>query len=133
MDYLFQLVLEPIDDPLLPEGETSDPGTLFPPIADAEVTELDNEVIVTVNLIPGMNNMAFSCGLINETILKISCDRKEVKTVEQGGYTMTEQRWCSLHREIPLPVKVTGKGAKSTLKNGVLDLHFIKARKIPGF
>jgi HSP20 family protein len=133
MDYLFQLVLEPIDDPLLPAGETSDPETLYPPLAEAEVTELDNEVIVTVNLIPGIKNRAFSCGLINEETVKISCDRKEEKTVEQGGYTMTEQRYCVLHQKIPLPAKVTGKGAKSTLKNGVLDLHFKKARTISGF
>jgi len=128
MDYLFQLVLEPIDEPLLPAGETFDPGTLYPPIADAEVTELDDEVIVTVNLIPGMYTMAFSCGLINEKTLKISCDRKEERTLELGGYTMTELRCCSVHRDIPLPANVTRKGAKSTLKNGVLDIHFIKAR-----
>jgi HSP20 family molecular chaperone IbpA len=128
MDYLFQLVLDPIDEPLLPAGEILDPGTLYPPIADAEVTELDDEVIVTVNLIPGMYTMAFSCGLINEKTLKISCDRKEERTVELGGYTITELRCCSVHRDIPLPANVTRKGAKSTLKNGVLDMHFMKAR-----
>jgi HSP20 family molecular chaperone IbpA len=128
MDYLFQLVLEPIDTPLLPVGETSDPVSLYPPLLDAEVTELDDEVMVTVNLIPGVNNAVFSCGLINEKTLKISCDLQEVKTVEQEGYSMTEQRLCSLRREIPLPTMVTHKGAKSTLKNGVLDIHFMKAQ-----
>jgi len=125
---LFPLVLEPIDTPLLPEGETPDPVSLYPPLLDAEVTELDDEVMVTVNLIPGVNNAVFSCGLINEKTLKISCDLQEVKTVEQEGYSMTEQRLCSLRREIPLPTMVTHKGAKSTLKNGVLDIHFMKAQ-----
>jgi HSP20 family molecular chaperone IbpA len=128
MDYLFQLVLEPIDTPLLPVGETPDPVSLYPPLLDAEVTELDDEVIVTVNLIPGVNNSVFSCGLINEKTLKISCDRQEVKTVEHEGYSMTEERFCSLHRDIPLPSMVTNKGAKSTLKNGVLDIHLMKAQ-----
>ena len=128
MDYLFQFVLEPIDEPLLPVGETPDPMKLYPPIPDAEVTELDDEVMVTVNLIPCVNNAVFSCGLINDKTLKISCDRQEVKTVEQEGYSMTEQRLCSLRREIPLPTRVTNKGAKSTLKNGVLDIHFMKAQ-----
>ena len=128
MDYLFQLVLEPIDEPLLPVEETSDPLNLYPPILDAEVTELDDEVMVTVNLIPGVHNTVFSCGLINDKTLKISCDRKEVKTVEQEGYCMTEQRLCSLRREIPLPTMVTHEGAKSTLRNGVLDIHFMKAQ-----
>jgi len=128
MDYLFQLVLEPIDEQLLPVGETSDPMNRYPPVLDAEVTELNDEVMVTVNLIPGVHNAVFSCGLINEKTLKISCDRQEVKTVEQEGYSMTEQRLCSLRREIPLPTMVTHKGAKSTLKNGVLDIHFMKAQ-----
>jgi HSP20 family molecular chaperone IbpA len=128
MDYLFQLVLEPIDEQLLPVGETSDPMNRHLPILDAEVTELDDEVMVTVNLIPGVHNAVFSCGLINEKTLKISCDRKEVKTVEQEGYSLTEQRLYSLRRDIPLPTMVTHKGAKSTLKNGVLDIHFMKAQ-----
>ncbi len=31
MDYLFQLVLEPVDEPLLPAGETPDHGTCIRP------------------------------------------------------------------------------------------------------
>jgi len=125
---LFPLVLEPIDTPLLPEGETPDPMSLYPSILDAEVTGLDDEVMETVNLVPGVNNAVFSCGLINEKTLKISCDRQEVKTLEQEGYSMTEQRLCSLRREIPFPTMVTNKGAKSMLKNDVLDIHLMKAR-----
>ena len=127
MDYLFQLVLEPIDEPLLPAGETTDPMNRYPPILDTQVTELDDEIMVTVNLIPGIDNTVFSCSLINEKTLKISCDREEVRTVDLDGYSMTEKRSLSLHREIPLPSMVTHKGAKSTLKNGVLDIHFMKA------
>jgi HSP20 family protein len=129
MDYLFQLVLEPVDSPLLPGGETTDPMNRYPPILDAEVTELDDEVMVTVNLIPGMNNAVFSCDLINEKTLKISCDRHELKTVEEEGYCMTEQRLCSIRREISLPSGVTHKGATSTFKNGVLDIHLMKAKR----
>ncbi|MCK9592665.1 MAG: Hsp20/alpha crystallin family protein [Methanoregula sp.] len=128
MDYLFQLVLEPVDEPLLPAGETPDTMSQYPHIMDAEVTEIDDEVIVTVTLIPGVDNSVFSCGLINEKTFKISWDRQEIKMVEKEGYSMTEKRFWSLHREIPLPVMVTHKGAKSTLKNGVLDLHLMKAQ-----
>ena len=103
MDYLFQLVLEPIDEPLLPVGEISDPVNRYPPILDAEVTELDDEVMVTVNLIPGVSNAVFSCDLINEKTLKISCDRKEVKTMELEGYSMTEQRSFRCTVKSPFP------------------------------
>lgn len=126
MDYLFQLVLEPVDTPLLPAGETTDPMNRYPPILDTEVIELEDEVMVTVNLIPGVDTTVFSCSLINEKTLKISCDREEVRTVDMDGYSMTEKRSVSLYREIPLPAGVTHKRATSTLKHGVLDLHLWK-------
>ena len=128
MDYLFQLVLEPVEEPLLPGGEVSQPVSRYPHILEAEVTELDDEVIVTVNLIPGFSNAVFSCDLINEKTVKISCDRQDVKTMELDGYSMTEKQSLSLHREIPLPSMVTHKGAKTTVKNGVLDIHLMKAQ-----
>jgi HSP20 family molecular chaperone IbpA len=135
MDYLFQLVLEPVDEPRCLNGETSESMSRYQQLLEAEVVELENEVIVTVNLIPGADNCEYSCGLIDKKTLKISCNRKEEKTVAQEGYSMTEQRLCSLHREIPLPAIVTLKGAKSTLRNGILDIHFRKAarktKKIP--
>ena len=129
MDYLFQLVLEPTANPLLPEEETPVPLSLFPHTLDAEVTELDKEVMVTINRIPSIENAVFSCSLMNEKILKISCDLGYEKTVEQEGCCMHEKHFCSLHREIPLPAPVTKTGATSTLKNGVLDIHLLKGTK----
>jgi HSP20 family molecular chaperone IbpA len=128
MDYLFQLVLEPVDEPLLPKGESPEPVNLYPDITEAEVIELDDEVIVTINLIPGGNTTTFSCDLINEKTFAISCDQKYVKMAEQVDYTITEQRLHSLRCEIHLPATVTSKGAKATIKNGVLDIHFMKTQ-----
>jgi HSP20 family molecular chaperone IbpA len=91
------------------------------------VIELEDEVMVTVNLIPGVDTTVFSCSLINEKTLKISCDREEVRTEDLDGYSMTEKRSLSLHREIHLPTGVTHKRATSTLKHGVLDIHLRKA------
>jgi len=127
MDYLFQLVLEPVDEPLLPKGESPEAVNLYPNIPYAEVIELEDEVIVTINLIPGPNNRVFSCVLINEKVLKISCELQEFRSVEHEGYSITKQRLCSLNREISLPAPVIGDGATSTVKNGVLDIHFRKA------
>ncbi len=129
MDYLFQLVLEPAANPLLPAGETPVPLSLFPHTLDAEVTELDKEVMVTINRIPSIENAVFSCSLMHEKTLKISCDLRYEKTVEREGFCMQEKHFCSLHREIPLPAPVTKKGATSTLKNGVLDIHLMKGTK----
>lgn len=129
MDYLFQLVLEPTANPLLPAGETPIPLSLYPHTLDAEVTELDKEVMVTINRIPSIEKSVFSCSLLHEKTLKISCDLRYEKTVEHEGCCMHEKHLCSLHREIPLPAPVTKTGARSTLKNGVLDIHLMKGTK----
>jgi HSP20 family molecular chaperone IbpA len=129
MDYLFQLVLEPTANPLLPAGETPVPSSLFLHSLDAEVSELDKEVMVTIDRIPRIENAVFSCSLMNEKTLKISCDLRYEKTVEHEGFSMHEKHFCSLHREIPLPALVTKTGATSTLKNGVLDIHLMKGTK----
>ncbi len=57
MDYLFQLAFEPIDNPLLPEGENPDIVCLYTHNLNAEITEHDDEVIVTVDTIPGIENL----------------------------------------------------------------------------
>lgn len=126
MDYLFQLALEPTDNPLLPEGEIDDLVCRYLHNITAEVTEHDDEVMVTVDIIPGMDTTVLSVDLVDPDTLKISCDRKEEELTGNNGHFPREQRFFSLHHLIPLPVPVTKSGARSTLKNGVLDLHLKK-------
>ncbi|MFA5347592.1 MAG: Hsp20/alpha crystallin family protein [Methanoregula sp.] len=117
MDYLFQLAFEPTDNPLLPEEEN--PGILcwYPRTFRAEITEHDDEVIVTVDIIPGIENSKISVDLVSPETLKITVDR------EAGENQDIDQRSFSLHHIIPLQGKVTTYGARSTFKNGVLDIH----------
>ncbi len=68
----------------------------------------------------------FPVTLVNEKCLKISCDLRYEKIMEQEGCLALEQHFCSLRREISLPAVVTKKGATSTVKNGVLDIHMRK-------
>jgi HSP20 family protein len=121
MDYLFQLAFEPTDDPLLPEGE---PDILcwYPHTIKAEITEHDDEVIVTVDTIPGIENSKISVDLVNPETLRISLDREAGKTQD------SDQRSFSLHHIIPLESKVMTCGARSTFKNGVLDIHLRKVQ-----
>jgi HSP20 family molecular chaperone IbpA len=122
MDYLFQLAFEPTDNPLLPEEETPDIVCLYSHTLNAEVTDYDDEVIVTVDMIPGCEDAKISVDLVNPGTLKITCDREEEKT----GYR--DRRSFSLHHVIQLPCNVMAKGAKATCKHGVFDIHFRKAR-----
>jgi HSP20 family molecular chaperone IbpA len=119
MDYLFQLAFEPMDNPLLPEGETPDIVCLYSHNLNAEVTDHDDEVIVTVDLIPGCEDAKISVDLVNPDSLKITCNREE----ETGHRDL---RSFSLHHIIQLPCNVIAKGAKATYKNGVFDIHLKK-------
>ena len=126
MDYLFQLALEPTDDPLLPAEERYEIVCRYPHNLNAEVSEYDDEVMVTVDMIPGMDTTVISIDLANPDTLKISCDRWDEEVKEHDGYYPPDKRSVSLHHLISLPVPVTKSGARTTLKNGVLDLHLKK-------
>jgi HSP20 family protein len=113
---------------LLPAGEN--PGIVCQYLhnLNAEVTEDDDEVIVTVDTVPGLENTKISVDLVNRNTLKITCDRLEENREDNDEYSLREQRSFSLHHEIPLPGPVMNAGARSTFKNGVLDIHL---RKVP--
>ncbi len=128
MDYLFQLALEPADTSLLPEEETDKIACGYLHNINAEVTELDDIVTVTLDIIPGLDTTIISVDLVEPDTLKISCNRVEEESKENTGHSLREQRSFSVHHVIPLPVPVTKNGARSTLKNGILDLHL---KKVP--
>jgi HSP20 family molecular chaperone IbpA len=122
MDYLYQLALEPVDDPLVP-GEDN-PDILCQYLHNDNVT-------VTVDTVPGIGNSKISVDLINENTLKITCYREENMNKDDNANCLREQRSFSLHRVIPLPGQVMKYGARLTLRNGVLDIHLKKAQSIP--
>jgi HSP20 family molecular chaperone IbpA len=124
MDYLFQLAFEPVDDPMLPEGEQPGILCLYPHTLYTEVTEHDGEVMVTVNMVPGSEATKMSVDLVSPDSLKIICDREEETTGND------DRRSFSVHRIIPLPDMVTTSGARSTYKSGVLDIHLRRANPV---
>ena len=126
MDYLFQLALEPTDNPLLPDEERSEIVCQYLHNLNAEVVGHDDEVIVTVDMIPGMDTAVISADLVDPVTLKISCHRQDNDSGEEEKHYQPQQRSFSLHHLISLPVPVTKSGARTTLKNGVLDLHLKK-------
>lgn len=128
MDYLYQLALEPADNPLLPEGGVPDIVCQSVHNLNAEVAEHDDEVAVTLDTVTGTGNSKISVDLINETTLKITCTREEERTGNDQGNCLHERQSFSLHHVIPLPGQVTSAGARISKKNGVLDIHLKKAR-----
>jgi HSP20 family molecular chaperone IbpA len=128
MDYLYQLALEPADNPLLPGDDNPDIVCQYLHNLNAEVADHDDEVTVTVDTIPGTGNSKLSVDLLNENTLKITSDREEERTVDDDGNCLRQRRAFSLHRLIPLPAQVMNNGAKLSLRNGVLDIHLKKAQ-----
>jgi HSP20 family protein len=94
-----------------------------------DVTEHDDEVIVTADMIPGVAKKDITLDLIRPQALEIRCERKEERKEEEEGFYMRERNFGSLARIIPLPSPVTEKGASATFKNGVLEVHLKKSEK----
>ena len=128
MDYLFQLALEPTDNPLVPAEEISEIVCCYPHNLNAEVLEYDDEVMVTLDMIPGMDTTEISVDLVNTDTLKISCKYRDEERKGHDVCHRPVEKSFSIHHLISLPVPVTESGARTTLKNSVLDLHL---KKIP--
>jgi HSP20 family molecular chaperone IbpA len=129
MDYLYQLALEPADNPLLPEGETPDIVCQSVHNLNAEVAEHHDEVTVTIDTIPGTGISKISVDLINENNLTITQNHEEKEMDEGNGDCLRERQSFSLLHMIPLPCPVIPAGAGMSMRNGVLDIHLKKARR----
>ena len=127
MDYLFQLALEPTDNPLLPEEESSEILCCYLHNLNAEVSEYDDEVMVSLDMIPGMDTTVISVDLVNKDTLKISCGRRDKEREGHDRNAQSVERFFSIHHLVSLPCPVTKYRARVTLKNGVLDLQLKKA------
>ena len=71
------LLLNQSDNPLLPEDDDTGIVCQYVHTQNAEVTEHDDEVTVTMDTIPGTGISKISVTLLNEKTLKITCGRKE--------------------------------------------------------
>jgi HSP20 family protein len=75
-----------------------------------DVSEKDDEVVITADMIPGVIKKDIALDLINPQALEISCERKEEKKEEKEGYSMRERMFGSMTRIVPLPKPVTDEG-----------------------
>jgi len=133
MDALFQQMYKTNPTALL--SSSGEPAIKMLPAQPSrvrvDVAERDDEVVVTVDLIPGVTKKDVSLDLINPQALEISWERKEEKKEENEGYYLRERRFGSMTRIVPLPVTVTEDKATATVNNGVLEVHLKKSSKEP--
>jgi len=91
-----------------------------------DILDHDDEVIVVADL-PGAEEDAIRISLLNPQTLRVTA-RRAGPVEEERGYTIHERGNGVLSRLIRLPASVTGEGAKTRLKNGVLEIHLKKMR-----
>ena len=112
---------------------TGDAATKMLPAARTDlhvgVSENEDEVVVTADMIPGVIKKDISLTLINPQTLEISCERKVEKNEGKEGCYLHERTFGSMMRVVPLPKPVTDEGSSSTFRNGVLEVHLKKTTK----
>lgn len=131
MDSLTRGMYETSPVALLPG--TAEERQMLPGLRTADlrvdVTENDEEIVVTADMIPGVTKKDITLDLVNPQALEITCERKDEKKEKKEGYYLHERSFGSLTRFVPLPKPVTEDGATSTFKNGVLEVHLKKTAK----
>jgi len=94
-----------------------------------DISENDDEVIITAGMIVGITKKDIILDLINPQALEISCERKDVTTDENERYYLRERSFRLMTRIVPLPKPVTDDGSSATFRNGMLEVHLKKITK----
>lgn len=105
----------------IPRGESRD----FPGISGdfrIDILDHEDEVIVVAEL-PGAEEDAIKIRLLDPQTLRITARRTE--SVGEGYY-IRERGGSTLSRLIRLPASVTREGAKTSFRNGVIEMRLTK-------
>lgn len=92
-----------------------------------DVVERDDEIVVHAEL-PGVDRDDLEVTLADD-VLTIRASTAKEKTEEKGEYHRREIVRGAFSRTIRLPADVDGEHAKSTFKNGVLEVKAPKLKK----
>jgi HSP20 family protein len=90
-----------------------------------DLKETDHEFILHAD-IPGINQEDLDI-TVDETAVILKGETKRDESRDEKGYHLTERRYGSFYRTIPLPAEVKSDQATAHYKNGVLELHVPKS------
>jgi HSP20 family protein len=99
------------------------------PSPAVELCEGDTEYTLTAEL-PGMseNDVEIS---VADYVLTISGEKKEEQERKEEGYLLSERRYGSFRRQVPLPSDVKPDGITARFKDGVLTVTLAKDENAP--
>lgn len=103
-------------------GEFFRTGNLGPSV---DLQETDTDFILKAD-IPGVKQEDLDI-TVDENVIILKGETKRDEVHEEKGYHMTERRYGSFYRTIPLPSEVKSDQAVAKYKNGVLELRVPKA------
>lgn len=89
-----------------------------------DVSETDDAVEVSVEL-PGLDEKDIDVS-VTEDLLTIKGEKKDEHEEKRKGYYVSERRWGSFYRSIPLPPGVASDKAEASFKKGVLSVSLPK-------
>lgn len=128
IDSLFQQIQETSPIALLPACQPM--MKLLPGIQDnfrVTVIESDDEVVVTMEMIPGYLKEDITIDLLHSKALKISCEYREFKQEETMGYSQCKESLGSFTQIVSLLKPVTEEGSNALFRDGFLEVHLRKA------
>ncbi len=101
--------------------------------ADFRVDILDHEdEVIVVAELPGAEKDAIAITLLNPQTLRITARRSVPVEEEPGRYSIHERGSGILSRLIRMPASTIGEGAKTSFKNGILEVRLKKMRARAG-
>jgi HSP20 family protein len=90
----------------------------------ADVYETESEIVVEADL-PGVEKENISVNATEDS-LEISAEIRKAEEAKKATYIRRERKYERFHRRISLPARVKPEEAKSTYRNGVLQVRLPK-------
>lgn len=103
-----------------PGGALEAGGFFGPSALNSDVVETEMSVEVTVEL-PGMEEKDIDLSL-SDGALTVKGEKKIESQEDKTGYHLSERRYGSFQRMIPLPSGIDRDAAQASFKNGVLTV-----------
>lgn len=94
------------------------------PGPSVDLRETDNTLVLHADL-PGLNPDDLDI-TVDENMVILKGETKRDETREERGYHLTERRYGSFYRTVPLPTAVKSEQAVARYQNGVLELTMPK-------
>ena len=89
-------------------------------LPDIDVHQTDNTFHISVEL-PGMSDDDFDITIENGSMI-IKGEKEEKKEEKAGDRTISERRYGSVYRSLPLPRNINEEEIDATFENGVLNI-----------